>query len=146
MDDYHTSFTVSAPPEEAFKKILDPSAWWSKHFDGQCAKQGDVFTVRFGPNGEKDMYKLQVIEAISPKRIVWKVIDSKQDWVAETNEWTGSEIMWDIAPENSGSKITLTHHGLTEALECYKTCEGGWNWLIGESLRKLLEENMGKPV
>ena len=57
--DYHTSFTTGTSAKEAFKKISNVSAWWSKYFDGESEKPGDVFTVRFGAKGEKDMYKMQ---------------------------------------------------------------------------------------
>lgn len=144
--DYQTSFTTTASAQEAFKKISNVSGWWSKHFEGESEKSGDVFTVRFGPQGEKDMYKIQVTEATPGKRIVWKVVDSKQDWVKNSSEWTGTEIMWDISAKNDGAKITMTHHGLGPALECFEKCTGGWNWLTGESLSKLLQENVGKPV
>ena len=144
--DYHTSFTTSSSPKEAFEKITNVGAWWAKHFEGTSEKPGDVFTVRFGPNGEKDMYKLQVTEATREKKIVWKVIDSKQDWVKNTSEWTGSEIIWDISPEKDGAKISMTHKGLGPQLECFETCTGGWNYLTGESLSQLLQKNVGKPA
>ena len=144
--DYHTSFITTVSPQEAFNKILDVSSWWSKHADGKAKKIDDVFTVRFGPNGEKDMYKMQVIEATPGKRLVWKVIDSKQGWVQKTNEWTGTEIIWDIVSEAGGAKISMTQKGLNANLECFQTCQGGWNWLTSESLPKLLQENMGNPV
>jgi len=144
--DYYTDFITASSPKEAYKKISDVSGWWAKHFEGKSEKPGDVFTVRFGPNGEKDMYKLQVIEATTAKKIVWKVIDSKQDWVKNSSEWTGTEIVWDITPEKEGTKITMTHKGLNLTLECYKTCVGGWTYLMAKSLSELLQENVGKPA
>lgn len=144
--DYQTSFNTKASAQEVFEKITDVSGWWSNHFDGESKVQGDVFTVRFGPNGEKDMFKLQVTEATPGKRIVWKVIDSKQDWVTNSSEWTGTEIMWNISPEKEGARIIMAHKGLVPQLECFKTCVGGWNYLTSESLSQLLQENVGKPV
>lgn len=144
--DYRTSFITTSSPEEAFKKIVDVSEWWSKHFEGELQNPGDIFTVRFGPNGEKDMFKIQVVESVPGRRIVWKVVDSKQDWVQNSTEWTGTEIVWDISPEAEGTNITMTHKGLHSGLECYKTCVGAWNYLASESLSQLLRENVGKPV
>ena len=144
--DYHGSISTQIAPKEAFDKIARVSEWWSKHFEGESQKAGDVFTVRFGAKGEKDMYKIQVTEATPGKRIVWKVIDSKQDWVKKPTEWTGTEIIWDISPEKEGARITMTHNGLNADLECYEKCVGGWNYLTSESLPKLLQENVGKPA
>jgi hypothetical protein len=92
------------------------------------------------------MFKIEVIEAIPEKRIVWNVIDSKQDWVKNPTEWTGTEIIWDLSPEKEGARIAMTHKGLIPEMECYETCVGGWNYLTSESLAELLQENVGKPV
>ena len=145
-ENYHTSFTTNVSAKDAFKKITNVSGWWSKHFEGKSEKQDDIFTVRFGAEGEKDMFKIQVTEVVSEKRIVWKVIDSKQEWVKNPTEWTGTEIVWEIASEKNGTKITMTHKGLVPEMECYEKCEGAWNWLTSESLSKLLQENVGKPA
>jgi hypothetical protein len=144
--DYNKSFSTKVTSKEAFEKITRVADWWAKHFEGKSQKSGDVFTVRFGPNGEKDMYKIRVTEATQGKRIVWKVIDSKQDWVKRPTEWTGTEIVWDISAEKDGTKIMMTHKGLNQQLECYEKCVGGWNYLTSESLPKLLQENVGKPT
>jgi len=144
--DYHTSFTTASSPEETFKKISNVSGWWSKHFEGKSEEPGDASTVRFGPNGEKDMYKIQVTEATPGKKIGWKVVDSKQDWVKNSSEWTSTEIIWDISSEKDGARITMTHKGLDPPLECFEECTGGWNYLTSESLLQLLQENVGKPV
>ncbi|HQU08046.1 MAG: hypothetical protein B7X04_03285 [Parcubacteria group bacterium 21-54-25] len=97
-------------------------------------------------NEKYNMYKIKVAEAAPRERIVWEVVDSKQDWVKNSSEWTGTEIIWDISLEKKGARITMTHKGLDPELECYKTCVGGWDYLISESLLKLLQENMGEPA
>jgi len=143
--DYHTSFISSASSAEVFEKIGNISGWWAKHFEGKSHNPGDVFTVHFGENGEKDMFKIQVV-AVTPERIVWKVLESKQEWVKNISEWTGTEIVWDVIAENEGARITLTHKGLNAGLECYQICTGAWNYLATESLFNLLQENVGKPA
>ena len=39
----------------------------------------------------------------------------------------------------------MTHIGLVPKVECYEKCEAVWKFFVGESLRKLLNENMGMP-
>ena len=46
--DYHTSITVTATAQEAFKSINKVSDWWTTVFEGNSEKPGDVFTVHFG--------------------------------------------------------------------------------------------------
>lgn len=38
---YTTSFTVNQSPEEIFKAVTNPRAWWSEEIKGDAEKQGD---------------------------------------------------------------------------------------------------------
>ncbi len=141
--DYHSSLTVQIAPEEAVDKISQVSKWWSLNFEGSSSKTGDVFTVRF-KNG--DWYKIKIEELIPGKKIMWDVIGSDQTWHEDRDEWTGTKIVWEISPVKNGSKVTMTHLGLTPEVECYDQCKRGWDYLSKESLYKYLTEGVGMPV
>ncbi|GCE07206.1 SRPBCC family protein [Dictyobacter aurantiacus] len=141
--DYHSSITTHATPEEAFNKITRVSEWWAKDFEGQATKPGDVFTVRF-QNG--DMYKVKVAEIIPDKHIVWDVIDSYQGWHDDHTEWVGTKIVWEVVPRADSTEVTITHSGLVPAFECFNQCSQGWDYLMKKSLQNLLNSNQGMPV
>lgn len=143
MQDYHSSFTTPAAPAEAFKKIEDVSGWWARQFEGSASKPGDVFTVRFDAG---DWYTIKIAEVVPGRRIVWDVIGSEQLWHEDHDEWTGTQIIWEVSPEGTGSQVTMTHLGLTPAFECYDNCKLGWDYLVSQSLRKYLNEGAGLPV
>lgn len=141
--DYQNSLTVQIVPEEAVDNISQVAKWWSLVLEGNSSKPGDVFTVRFKGG---DWYKIEIDEIIPDKKIVWNVIDSDQTWHEDRKEWAGTRIVWEISSAENGSKVTMTHLGLTPEAECYTQCKKGWDYLINESLYKFLTEGAGLPV
>jgi Activator of Hsp90 ATPase homolog 1-like protein len=141
--DYHNNIASKIAPKEAFNKISEVSKWWSLIFEGSSSKPGDVFAVRF-KNG--DWYKINVEEMIPERKIAWKVIDSDQTWHEDRDEWTGTQIIWEISPEKDGSIVSMTHQGLVPEFECYDRCKAGWDYLMQKSLTKFLNEGKGLPA
>jgi activator of Hsp90 ATPase-like protein len=141
--DYHSSITVPVTPKEAMDKISRVNEWWSTNFEGSSSKLGDVFTVHFKSG---DWYTIKIAEMIPGKKIVWDVIGSDQTWHEDRDEWTGTNIVWEISPEKDGSKVTMTHQGLTSAFECYEKCKMGWDYLMQKSITSLLNEGKGLPA
>jgi ribosome-binding ATPase YchF (GTP1/OBG family) len=142
-NDYTTSISVERSQKEAFDKISRVSEWWAKNFEGNSQKLYDIFTVRFGSG---DMYKIKISEFIRDKKIVWQVIESDQTWHEERDEWTGTEIIWEVTKQKDGTRIDMTHKGLIPTSECYDKCKVGWDYLIQKSLFQFLTENKGLPV
>jgi len=141
--DYHRSITASVTPQAAFEKISSVSQWWAKDFEGKSDEPNDVFTVRF-KNG--DWYTIKIAELIPGKKILWDVIDAEQTWHEDRKEWAGTNIVFEISPLKNGSKVTLTHSGLTPEAECYDKCKMGWDYLMQKSLSKFLTEGIGLPA
>src|SRR5436305_9426581 len=59
--------------------------------------------------------------------------------------WLNTQISFEIIPYNNSYKVIMTHIGLTPACECYVDCNKGWDFYVGESLKKLITENKGLP-
>jgi Activator of Hsp90 ATPase homolog 1-like protein len=132
--DYNRSFTANATAREAFEKIVDVAGWWTASFKGAAGKVNDVFEVTFG----KTKVNFKVIEAVPYKKLVWLVTDCHLDWLKDKTEWKGTRILWEISENDKSVKIGMTHLGLVPGMECYESCEEGWNQYAGESLPKLI--------
>jgi hypothetical protein len=140
--DYRSSIAGHLSPEEAVERISRVSDWWThKGFSGKARQPGDTFTVRFG----ETFVELAVTELVPEKRVVWEVRDSNLHFVKDKKEWNHTSIIWEIARENGGARVTMTHSGLTPDVECYENCKAGWNFYFGKSLLKLLTDNEGIP-
>ncbi len=116
--------------------------WWTEDFEGASLKPGDVFTVRFGTTFKM----MRIEEIVHSKKIVWKCMDTLIDLphLVNQKEWKGTTIIWEINANGDDAELTLTHIGLTPAMQCYEVCERGWESFLS-SLKKLLETNQGTP-
>ena len=141
--DYHQSITTNVSAEEAFDKIGRVPEWWGTDFQGQARNVGDMFTVRFQSG---DNYTIKIVEVVPDKKVVWQVIDSIRPSLKNKNEWTGTQIVWDISSQRNGTQIDMTHVGLVPDIECYEVCSRGWNFLLQKSLLNLITENKGNPA
>src|SRR5690242_11191337 len=90
---YTASFLVDQSPAEVFAAVNNARGWWSGEINGSTDKLGAEFTYRY-----KDIhYSTQKITELVPeKKIVWHVLDSQLNFVQEKDEWTGTNIVFEI--------------------------------------------------
>jgi len=141
--DFQHSIIVKATDKAVFDSLTQQiPEWWTEDFEGSSDQLHNKFTVRFGYTA-----KTIVVDEITPNsKIVWHVVDSYiniQEF-KNKNEWNGTQIIWEILPVGSETKIVLTHVGLTPEVECFDVCEKGWVSFT-ESLSKLLNTKKGLP-
>jgi hypothetical protein len=141
--DYTTSVTLNASPQEAFKSINSISKWWTENLKGSSQKLNDEFTVRFG---DVHVSTQKLLELIPDKKVVWLVTDSKLNFVEDPHEWTNTKISFEVSRQGGKTRITFTHLGLVPELECYDTCSNAWSPYIEESLLSLINTGKGQPT
>ena len=139
--DYQSSVAARITPQEAGDRISRVVEWWTKGIEGHCEKPGDRFTVRFGDT----FVDFEVVELIPGRRIEWRVVDCNLHWISDKKEWKDTSVVWEISADDGATRVTMTHRGLLPEVECYKDCKVGWDFYVGESLRKLLTDNKGLP-
>ena len=138
---FTTIISVDQSPEEVFKAINNVRGWWSGEIEGDTDKLGAEFTYRY-----KDVHrsKQKIIEFVPGKKVVWHVIDSRLSFRKE-NEWTGTDIVFDISQREGKTEVRFTHIGLVPEYECYDACHQGWTHYIQNSLKSLIETGKGLP-
>lgn len=143
----HTSdFTINlladSSPQAVFHAINDVQSWWSEDFEGRAAKLNDSFAVRFGGVH----YSRQSVTILIPaKKIVWLVTESHLNFIQNKNEWTGTEISFELSVLDDKTQISFTHHGLHPGIECFGDCCKGWNHYLQKSLLPLIHTGRGTP-
>ena len=140
--EYTIQLTVDASAHDVFKSISNVAAWWTDDLKGNSQKLNDVFTVQFA---DMHVSTQKLIELIPDKKIVWLVTDSNLSFIQDKNEWTNTNIVFDITRKDNKTYIQFTHVGLVPDIECYKDCTKGWDYYIKGSLFKLLTEGKGTP-
>lgn len=133
--DYSTVFTVDQSPEEVFGAINNVDGWWEGDNEGNTTKVGDEFVHTY----QNDHYcKLKIAELIPEKKVAWHVLENRFSFTADQSEWTGTDIVFEIAKTGDKTKVTFTHIGLAPQLECYEICSGAWDGLMAGNLRNLI--------
>lgn len=139
---YSTSFTVEQTPSEAFDAVNNPRAWWSTDIEGTTDQEGQEFVFEV-PGVHYS--KIRLTELVPGELVVWKVVEATISFVADKDEWTGTEIRFEISETDGGTEVRFTHDGLVPDFECYDACSNAWGLYAGGSLRNLITTGTGNP-
>jgi uncharacterized protein YndB with AHSA1/START domain len=139
---YTASFTVDQPPEEVFAAVNNVRGWWSEEIEGSTEKLGAGFKYHY-----KDVHRcaFKITEFAPGKKVVWHVADNYFNFVADKSEWTGTDVVFEIARKGDKTEVHFTHIGLVPAYECYDVCSDAWGSYITGSLRDLIVTGKGQP-
>ncbi|SOD73937.1 activator of Hsp90 ATPase-like protein [Jatrophihabitans sp. GAS493] len=139
---FTTSWVVDQTPQEVFDAIVNVRGWWSAEIEGGSDALGDVFTYRY-----QDIHRSrqQVTELVPGKKVAWRVLDGYLSFTREKSEWTGTEVVFDVAELDGQTELRFTHIGLVPEFECYDRCRAGWSFYIDQSLRGLITTGQGSP-
>ena len=77
----------------------------------------------FGFDRRATVFRMN-IETLEPgKRVVWSCH-------GDNPEWTGTTLIWDIAPQDKMTILRFTHSGWKAATELYAICNSSWGELM----------------
>ncbi len=141
-DNFTTTFLVDQSPTEVFDAIANVRGWWSGNIEGVTDLLGAQFTYRY-----RDIHysKQEITEFVPAQRVTWQIVDSSLNFTSDPNEWTGTEIEFEISDRNGQTEVRFTHKGLVPALECFKDCSDAWSYYVNDSLRPLITSGQGLP-
>ncbi len=120
--------TISAPvsPDSARAAIFDEMhLWWTDRTE----RAPSGVTVRFN--------RSHASFAFDPQNpLIWRCTDANMiiENVADSTEWTGTRLLWEISPTDTGCTVTLEHEGLNDTLACLDVCTRGWQHFFETSL------------
>ena len=134
---YTTAILVDQTPAEVFAAIINTRTWWTGEpgVEGSTDKLGDEFTYRY-----RDVHysKHKITELVKDKRITWHTMEAQLSFVPDKNEWTGTDIVFEITKKGNQTEVRFSHVGLVPTIQCYGDCSGAWGYYINECLRGLI--------
>lgn len=130
-----------ATPGQVFAAVANPRAWWSEDVLGSTDSLGAIFYYHF-----KDIHRgTFVITEMEPgRRMVWHVLQNHFNFLKDSTEWTGTDIVFEITPIEGGAQLRFTHVGLVPTEECFEVCNDSWNFYLA-SLHQLVTIGSGQP-
>lgn len=140
---FTTSFSVTQTPKQAFDVINNVRGWWSQAIEGDTDKLGAVFYYHY-----QDIHRctLKITEFVPGKKVVWRVLQNYFPFVKDKTEWTGTDVVFEIAEKDGKTEVRITHVGLVPEYECYGVCSDGWGNYFNGSLRSLITTGKGQPA
>jgi uncharacterized protein YndB with AHSA1/START domain len=141
MQDFTTTLTLDATPDQVFAAIANVRGWWSEEIDGPTDHLGARFEFHFEDHHRSTH---EIVEYAPGQRIVWNTVDAQINFVADKTEWNGTRVVFDIEPRGAQTALRFTHVGLAPAIECYGKCSRAWAFHLG-SLRDLIQTGTGQP-
>ena len=139
---YTTTFSVDQSPAEVFAAINNVRGWWSQAVEGDTDKLGAVFYYHY-----QDLHRstLKISEFVPGKKIAWRVLQNYFSFVEDKTEWTGTDVVFEMAKKGDKTEVCFTHVGLVPTYECYSACSDGWRTYINGSLHDLITKGKGQP-
>jgi len=141
--DFTTHFTVDQPAEKVFDAITNVREWWSENIDGDTKKLNSTFTYHY-----QDVHrsKMKITQLVHGQKIVWHVLENHFKFTKDENEWTGTDVIFEITEKNGKTTLTFTHKGLVPSYECFDLCKDAWTHYIQGSLKALITTGAGSPT
>lgn len=150
------SMTVDRTPDEVFAAVTNVRGWWSENLIGASAALHDEFvytddgkyageTAKAG-SGIR-FARFELTEVVPGRRVVWHVVDSYLTFIDDRDEWTGTDVVFDLTADGEATTLYLTHEGLTaKDSACFEACSRGWTFYITISLPQLITTGTGQPI
>src|SRR5262252_8812082 len=100
--DFTAAFSVDQTPEEVFAAVNNVRGWWSEAIEGDTDDVGAEFKYR-----HKDLHRStqKITEWVPGRKVVWHVLHSQLSFVKDEAEWTGTDIVFDIARKGARTEL-----------------------------------------
>jgi hypothetical protein len=96
--------------------------------------------LEFGFSGLDEQIVMRVEDATHPSKVIWTCVTHTGH-----PEWEGTTIVFELNQDrDSPGTLNFRHIGLSPILDCYQTCESGWEHFLA-SLLDYAQYGKGKP-
>ncbi len=118
MADILHDFPIAVPPDRVFEAVTSPAGlaqWWTLSGAGE-PKLGATYLFHFGDGYD---WRGVVRRVESGRAIEWEIIEADEDW-------TGTRVSFELAPEGAGTRVRFAHTGWQNANAHFRTSSFCW--------------------
>jgi len=127
---------VEAPVETVYRAVTEReglAGWWTRDLD-VGRRPGDVSTFRFRSGA---FNRMRIVSLDRNARVEWECVDG-------AGEWIGTRVVFEMRPDDGGTKVRFSHTGFREQTEYVGECSFHWaGYLV--SLQGWCERGEGSP-
>jgi hypothetical protein len=100
QQNFSTTISVDQSPKEVFDAISNVRGWWSGEIDGGTDKLSLPTPTRIfaaPPRGS--------LNSCRGKKVVWHVLESRINFVADKTEWNGRDVVFEITRKGDKAEV-----------------------------------------
>ena len=142
-EDFKTSFSTNATPQQVFDAINNVRGWWSENIEGETDQLDSEYSYHYQ---DVHLCKMKITEFIPNRKVVWHVLENYFKFTKDESEWKDTDIIFEIAEKDGKTELKFTHKGLVPEYECYNICHDAWTHYIQQSLKDLITTGKGSPT
>ena len=134
-----------ASPEAVYDAIARPGGsdgWWTTDGDAVGAA-GQRIRLNWSDDGDYVVFRVDVADR--PTAMIWTCVEQHDRNLPQPNEWLGTTVVFELEPDDTGTRLHFEHRGLTPQLDCYAICRDGWDHFLRRSIRQLVAVGHGLP-
>ena len=61
---------------------------------------------------------------------MWHISDAYLNFIDDPDEWVGTDVAFQVAPNGDQTEVLFSHRGLVPQLECFDKCSNAWGYYI----------------
>jgi uncharacterized protein YndB with AHSA1/START domain len=114
---------IDATPAKVFAALATQAGlrgWWTADAMVDEKVGGEA---KFGFDKRKMVFRMKIEKLKPGEGVVWTCHGDQP-------EWTGTTLTWDIASEDGGTMLRLTHSGWKSVSDFCATCNSSWGALM----------------
>lgn len=138
MVDILPKIIIKSPPDKVYKALTTQkglAGWWTPMTEAQ-PELDSIARFRFGDGSIGP--EMQIMDLQPGRYVEWRCVDSLPEWI-------GTRLTFDIRPHEKGAELLFGHCDWESPTEFYMHCNSKWGLFLGVSLKKYLEDGLGRP-
>jgi uncharacterized protein YndB with AHSA1/START domain len=120
MPDIRLLISIAREPRDVFSLVAGATgftSWWTD--DVTLRSDG---AIEVGMADRTQVYRLRPETMVMPARAAFMVVTGA--------EWAGTSLVFDLTPDESGTRVLLTHLGWTRMSEIFLESSAMWGALL----------------